>query len=90
MSDVVLKTIIAEAGGDPAAMAAVAAVIHNRAVAQGKTPEQIVKARGQFEGYSNPGPASVRAQNDPNVVARASQVWSGVQSGTIPDPTNGG
>ena len=53
----VLQTIIAEAGGDPEAMAAVAAVINNRAQATGKTPLQVVKAKGQFEGYSNPGPA---------------------------------
>ncbi len=90
MSDVVLKTIIAEAGGDPNAMAAVASVIHNRAVREGKTPEQIVKAHGQFEGYSNPGPKSKAAQKDPAVVARAADVWRGVKSGTIADPTNGG
>lgn len=90
MTDVVLKTIIAEAGGDPKAMAAVAAVINNRAVKEGKTPEQVVKERNQFEGYSNPGSASVKAQNNPDIVARAAKVWDGITSGTLADPTNGG
>lgn len=86
----VLKTIIAEAGGDPKAMAAVAAVINNRAQAQGKTPLQVVKAKGQFEGYSNPGPAISRQLNDAKLLQRAEQVFTGVSSGTIADPTGGG
>lgn len=86
----VLKTIIAEAGGDPAAMAAVAAVINNRAIATGKTPLQVVQQRNQFEGYSNPGPAISKQLNDAKLLARAEQAYSGVASGAIPDPTNGG
>lgn len=86
----VLKTIIAEAGTNPEAQAAVAAVILNRAAKEGKTPEQIVKAKGQFEGYSNPGYGSAKAAADPNNRAAAKQVFDGVQSGTIADPTNGG
>lgn len=88
-SSAVIKTIIAEAGGDPAAQAAVAAVIRNRMLETGQTAEQVVKQKGQFEGYSNPGSKSVAAQADPRVQETAQRVWDGIQFGAIPDPTNG-
>lgn len=86
----VLKTIIAEAGGNPANMIPVAAVINNRSIKSGKTPSQIVKAKDQFEGYSNPGPIIAQSLNNPTLLAAAKQVLDGVQSGKIPDPTDGG
>lgn len=86
----VLKTIIAEAGGDPKAMQAVAAVIFNRAAATGKTPLQVVKAPGQFEGYSSPGPSIAKQLNDPKLLSRAEAAYTGISNGTVADPTNGG
>lgn len=86
----VIDTMIAEAGSNPAGLAAVAAVINNRAAQLGITPAQVVQQSGQFQGYSNPGPASVQAQQLDWVRARAEQAWNGITSGSTPDPTNGG
>lgn len=71
-------------------MAAVAAVINNRSNAWGQTPTAIVSAPHQFEGYTNPSPGGRANQADPALRAAAEQVWNGVTSGSIPDPTNGG
>ncbi len=91
LSQDVINTIIAEAGGDGRkGMEAVAWAIANRAAKGNKTPEQVVKAKGQFEGYSNPGSGSRKAQQDPNMVAKAKDIWDKVQSGSIPDPLQGG
>lgn len=90
MSKDVLDTLIAEAGSDPDGLAAVAWVIQNRAQQWGLTPEQVVKQKGQFEGYYNPGPKSREAQKRADVRAKAEAAWNAVQAGTIPDPTNGG
>lgn len=86
----VIDTIIAEAGNDRAGQRAVAAAIINRAKAQGKTPLQIVQQHGQFEGYSNPGKASVAAQKMPSVRANAERAFTQIATGTVPDPLNGG
>lgn len=87
----VIDTIIAEAGGnDPKAMAAVAAVINNRAQQLGVTPAEVVKQPHQFEGYSNPGHASRSAQKMSSVRAKAERAWTGITTGQIADPTNGG
>ena len=90
LTKAVIDTIIAEAGDDPDGQAAVAAVILNRARKQGKTPDQIVKQKSQFEGYENPGYGSQKAKKDPKVRARAEDVFRGVASGAIADPTGGG
>lgn len=86
----VIDTMIAEAGGNEAGLRAVAAVINNRASASGLTSSQVVKQAGQFEGYSSPGPASVKAQADPDVRAKAARAWEDITSGRVSDPTNGG
>jgi hypothetical protein len=90
LSKDVLDTLIAEAGSDPDGLAAVAWVIQNRAQQWGMTPEQVVRQKGQFEGYSNPGPKSREAQKRADVRAKAEAAWNAVQAGTISDPTNGG
>jgi hypothetical protein len=90
MAASVIDTLIAEAGSDPDGLAAVAWVIQNRAQQWGMTPEQVVKQKGQFEGYYNPGPKSREAQKRADVRAKAEAAWNAVQAGTIPDPTNGG
>jgi len=86
----VINTAIAEAGGHEEGLRAVFYTIVNRAARDGKTPAQVVKQRNQYEGYSNPGPASVKAQSDPKVRAKAEQIWQQVQARAIPDPTEGG
>jgi hypothetical protein len=86
----VIDTLIAEAGADPDGLAAVAHVINNRSSQWGMTPEQVVKQKGQFEGYYNPGPKSREAQKMPEVRAAAEKAWQAVQAGAIPDPTKGG
>lgn len=90
LTKAVIDTIIAEAGDDPEGQAAVAAVILNRARKKGKTPDQIVKEKSQFEGYENPGYGSQQAKKDPKVRARAEDVFRGVATGKIADPTGGG
>lgn len=82
--------MIAEAGGHEQGLTAVGYTILNRSLRDKQQPDQVVKAHGQYEGYSNPGPASIKAQNDPKVRAKAEQIWQQVQSRTVPDPTNGG
>lgn len=82
--------MIAEAGGNLAGLQAVAAVIQNRANKTGLAPAQVVRQQGQFQGYSNPGSASVKAQSDPQVRALAEKAYNDIASGTVPDPTNGG
>jgi len=86
----ILRTIIAEAGGNPAGMAAVANVINNRSTAWHQSPTHVVQAPGQFEGYTNPGPAIARQLDDPRLLEQARQVWNSVQHGSSADPTNGG
>jgi len=86
----VIDTLIAEAGSSPEGLRAVAWVILNRSNQWGKTPSQIVRQRGQFEGYSNPGPKSVEAQQMPHVRELAEQVWAQVANGEVSDPTGGG
>jgi hypothetical protein len=90
MAESVIDTLIAEAGSDPEGLRAVAWVIQNRATQWGMTPEQVVKQKGQFEGYYNPGPKSREAQKSAKVRAKAEAAWQAVQAGTAHDPTNGG
>lgn len=85
-----INVLIAEAAGEGApGMAAVAHAIRNRAIARGQTMADVVRAPHQFEGYSNPGPAAIRAQRNPRVRAQAEAILNGVLTGTIPDPTGG-
>ena len=86
----VIDTLIAEAGGNPEGLRAVAAVVENRASQWGLTPLQVVQQAGQFEGYSNPGHASKAAQKDASVRAKAERAWNDITSGRVADPTYGG
>lgn len=86
--DLMIRTVIGEAGDDPSAPA-VAAVIANRMRQNGQTASQTVLAPGQFEpwaarpaelmGYSPSSPA----------YQKAAAVVDGITSGATPDPTNG-
>ena len=52
--DAVVRTTYGEARNDPDSQAAVASVILNRANASGKSPRDVVMAKGQFEPWGNP------------------------------------
>lgn len=87
----VIDTIIAEALGEgDAGMTAVAYTILNRANNRNLTPLQVVKQKSQYSGYSNPGSAVQSAMNNPQVRARVEALWNNVQTGAVPDPTQGG
>jgi len=86
-----IDTLIAEAGGEPTeSQIATAYAIANRAAKKGISPGAVVRQKSQFEGYTNPGPAARRAQQDPAVRARMEAVWNDVASGAVDDPLNGG
>lgn len=86
--DPVIKTIIAEALGEgQTGMQMVGETILNRANQRGLSPEGVVTQPYQYTGYSNPGPAAVRAFNDPNVVTAAQAAWQMAQGAD--DPTGG-
>lgn len=86
--DLMIRTVIGEAGGDPSA-AGVAHVILNRAAQSGKSPAQIVTAPGQFEPWQrNPQQLMSYSPQSP-AYQGAAAVVDGALSGAIPDPTNG-
>lgn len=84
----VIDTLIAEAAGEgPEGMRRVAETILNRAAIRGLSPEQVVTQRDQYTGYSNPGPAARRAQNNAETRAAAEAAFQlAMQPG---DPTGG-
>lgn len=89
MADVI-DALIAEALGEgPEGIAAVAHVIQARAMAEGKTPDQIINESGQFSGVTNPGRVVAQSMRDPAIRAQVAEIWSGVQSGSIPNPYPG-
>lgn len=91
LTDDVIDTIIAEAVGDgKAGMTAVAWAINNRAAKGDKSPDAVVKAPRQFDGYSNPGSGVRSAQRDPAIRAQVRDIWKGIQDRSIPDPLQGG
>lgn len=87
-SDLVARIIQAEAGNQgPEGMAAVAHVIRNRAALTGRTPEEIVQERGQFEPWGNRRQAVLAMP--PERFASAADIWQRVSGSQIPDPTGG-
>ena len=88
MPNDIINTLIAEAYAEgPEGMRRVAEVILNRAAQTGMTPEEVVRQARQFTGYSDPGPAAVRAQRDPQAVNAAQAAWQLAQQPG--DPTGG-
>lgn len=84
----VIRTLIAEGLGEgEEGMRRIAETILNRGEQRGLTPAQVVRERGQYAGYSNPGPGSVKAFNDPNALSAAQAAWQLAQGPD--DPTNG-
>jgi len=88
LSNDVINTILAEAGGSGVAgMNAVAHVIANRAAQRGLSPEQVVAQPHQFEGFFNPSPGGLANESNPTLRAQAQQIWNSI--GQSPDPTSG-
>lgn len=84
----IINTLIAEnAGQGPEAMRYVGETILNRAQQRGISPAEVVRQPNQFTGFFAPGPAAVRAQNDPAVWSAAEAAWSLAQG---PDDPTGG
>jgi hypothetical protein len=93
--DLAIRTMLAEAGenASPAALAAVANVILNRAQAGrygGKSVRDVVLAKNQFEPWS-PGSGNDPRRFDAKSEAyqRAAGLLDGARFGVIPDVTNG-
>lgn len=85
-----VDTIIAEAAGEGRkGMVAVASVINNRATVRGQTVGQVVRAPNQFDGYSKPGSAAKKAQQNAKMRAEAERIARDVLAGKIEDPTGG-
>lgn len=84
----VIDVLIAEAVGEgPEGMRRVAETILNRAAVRGLSPEQVVTQKHQYAGYSKPGPAARRAQDDPATRADAEAAFRlALEPG---DPTGG-
>jgi hypothetical protein len=85
--DLMIRTVIGEAGNDPSAQG-VAAVIANRMWQTGQSAGQIVLAPGQFEAWSKPAQLMKYSPTDPAYRAAAQIVDAAVSSKT-PDPTGG-
>ncbi|AWC25359.1 spore cortex-lytic enzyme [Aminobacter sp. MSH1] len=85
-----VDTIIAEAAGEGRkGMVAVASVINNRATVRGQTVGEVVRAPNQFDGYSKPGSAAKKAQQNAKMRAEAERIARDVLAGKIEDPTGG-
>ncbi|MDR3464138.1 MAG: cell wall hydrolase, partial [Beijerinckiaceae bacterium] len=86
--DLMIRTIIGEAGSDPSAPG-VAAVIANRMRQTGQSAGQIVLAPGQFEPWSTRSKELMSySPTDPAYKAAAKVVDDAI-SGKTPDPTGG-
>lgn len=84
----VINTLIAEGIGEgEEGMRRIAETILNRGEQRGLTPAQVVRERAQYTGYSNPGPAALRAQQDPASISAAQAAWQLAQG---PDDPTGG
>lgn len=84
----VINTLIAEGIGEgEEGMRRIAETILNRAEQRGISPAEVVRQRGQYTGYSAPGPGAIRAQRDPASITAAQAAWNLAQG---PDDPTGG
>ena len=84
----VIRTLIAEGVGEgQEGMRRIAETILTRAEQRGISPAEVVRQRAQYTGYSAPGPAAVRAFNDPAALSAAQAAWELAQG---PDDPTGG
>lgn len=83
-----IDTIIAEAGGGgKEGITAATWAIAQRAAARGQTMDQVI--RSGFDGFTNPGSGSRKAQQNQALRNQVAQIISGVQQGSIPNPVPG-
>ena len=87
--DLWIRTVIGEAGTDPASQPAVAHVIANRIRDTGQSPSQVVLAPNQFEPWNNRARELLSASPNSAPYKAVAKVVDGVIAGSIPDPTNG-
>lgn len=93
--DLAIRTIYGEAGGEPAqGQAGVAAVLRNRLAGgqYGKDMQSVIMAPKQFSLWNPGDPAGASAKRlEPSSPAyqRIGQIYDGVMSGQIADPTGG-
>src|SRR5688572_29907019 len=84
----IINTLIAEGVGEgEEGMRRIAETILTRGKQRGLTPAEVVRERAQYTGYSAPGPAAVRAQQDPSAISAAQAAWQLAQG---PDDPTGG
>lgn len=93
--DLYIRTLIGEAGNQPAdGQAAVAHVIRNRLLSGqfGGNLNSVITAPKQFSTWNPGNPAGIMARNVPTdspQYQRMGQIVDSVNGGQIPDPTNG-
>jgi hypothetical protein len=87
--DMWIRTVIGEAGNDPASQPAVAHVIANRMQQTGDSATKIVLAPNQFEPWGSKPDQLMSYSPDSPAYKKAASVIDGVISGKIPDPTGG-
>lgn len=88
--DIMVRTVAGEAGAEPPeGQQAVAAVILNRARAQGKTPSEIALAPGQFEAWQRRKAELERMDPNSPEYQRIAQTLAPLLSGQASDPTGG-
>lgn len=84
----VIRTLIAEGAGEgKEGMRRIAETILNRSEQRGITPAEVVRQAKQYTGYESPGPAAVKAFNDPAALSAAQAAWQLAQG---PDDPTGG
>lgn len=89
--DIAIRTMIGEES-DPSAMAGVASTMLNRATSGqygGNTLSGVALAPNQFESWSTRSHQLLGIKPSDPEYQKAAQIFDGVASGLIPDPTNG-
>ena len=87
--DLWIRTVIGEAGNDPASIPAVASVIANRMKQTGQPAGQVVLAKGQFEPWQRrPGELLSYAPTS-QPYQDAARAVDGIIAGKVVDPTKG-
>lgn len=90
-ADALARTIIGEASPNATERVAVGQVILNRAKQAGRSVQDVVLAKGQFEPWGNPETTQrlMSIQTSDPKYQEALQLAQNLLSGSIPDPTGG-
>ena len=87
--DLWIRTVIGEAGSDPASQPAVASVIANRIRNTGQSASQVVLAPGQFEPWDKRARELLTQPPTSPAYKAVAKIVDGVISGNLSDPTGG-